>query len=159
MRPAFHAAAAAFGPRKVFVVEVGVERGLNAENVLAEWPFGELRLTLVEIDPEHRLEVMKRLARFDPCRYHEYILGDSAVAAGGYGNGYFDLVYLDDDHQYEGVKRSIAAWLPKVKAGGILGGHDFHRNEPGVIKAVLELVHEKDWSLNVAEMDWWTVVV
>jgi len=36
----------------------------------------------------------------------------------------FDLIFLDGDHRYEGVKNDIQIWLPKVKPTGILCGHD-----------------------------------
>lgn len=47
-----------------------------------------------------------------------------------------DYVFLDADHEYLGVKRDIDSWLPKIRPGGFIGGHDwdFH----GVNKAVLE---------------------
>lgn len=40
-------------------------------------------------------------------------------------DGALDLVFLDGDHSLEGVQRDIAAWWPKVKPGGWLGGHDY----------------------------------
>ena len=50
---------------------------------------------------------------------------------------YFDFVFIDADHSYETVKADIEVWMPKVKRGGILGGHDYH-NIKGVAKAVNE---------------------
>lgn len=54
-----------------------------------------------------------------------------------------DFVFLDADHSYEGVRDDIAAWLPKVKPGGWIGGHDIDNPEPpfdfsGVRRAVDE---------------------
>ncbi len=40
-------------------------------------------------------------------------------------DNYFDLVFIDADHTYEGVKKDLVNWWPKVKRGGILAGHDF----------------------------------
>lgn len=74
MRPAFHFAAAAFGPRVVRGVEVGVEHGLNASQALAEWPYGELHLTLVDISPDNFDEVEARLAIYGPDRTHIFKL-------------------------------------------------------------------------------------
>jgi cephalosporin hydroxylase len=48
-----------------------------------------------------------------------------------------DLAFIDSDHSEEGVTRSIVAWYSKVKAGGILAGHDYSREDwPGVVAAV-----------------------
>lgn len=35
-----------------------------------------------------------------------------------------DVVYIDADHSYESVVNDIEAWLPKIKQGGIIAGHD-----------------------------------
>jgi len=35
------------------------------------------------------------------------------------------MVYIDGSHEYEGVKKDILAWLPKIKINGYLTGHDF----------------------------------
>lgn len=50
-----------------------------------------------------------------------------------------DLVFIDADHSYESVKSDIELWLPKVKAGGYIGGHDYKSPRfPGVAQAVHE---------------------
>lgn len=51
-----------------------------------------------------------------------------------------DFVFIDAGHEYEDIKEDILKWLPKVKKGGIIGGHDFSQDSPGIIKAVNELL-------------------
>lgn len=57
-----------------------------------------------------------------------------------------DFVFIDADHRYEYVKKDILAYLPKVKTGGIIAGHDYftiedERDEiPDVKSAVDELI-------------------
>lgn len=41
---------------------------------------------------------------------------------------YLDLVYIDASHRYEDVINDIKTWLPKIKKGGYLSGHDYHEN-------------------------------
>jgi len=45
----------------------------------------------------------------------EYFLDDSV-----------DCLFIDAGHSYEAVIKDIAAWLPKMKNGGIMAGHDYH---------------------------------
>jgi len=49
-----------------------------------------------------------------------------------------DLVFIDANHSYESVKNDIDLWLPKVKRGGVLSGHDYSIGFFGVIQAVSE---------------------
>ncbi|MHA1290479.1 MAG: class I SAM-dependent methyltransferase, partial [Candidatus Thorarchaeota archaeon] len=65
----------------------------------------------------------------------------SMEAAAVFRNSYFDLVFLDADHSYESTLADINAWLPLVKTGGWLTGHDYER-EPGVKQAVTETFRE-----------------
>lgn len=54
-----------------------------------------------------------------------------------------DFVFIDASHEYDDVKADILAWLPKVKPGGILAGHDYYFNAeffPGVYAAVNEVL-------------------
>ena len=57
-----------------------------------------------------------------------------------YPNDYFDFIYIDASHEYEDVKRDIELSLPKIKKGGLIGGHDYQSEWPGVKKAVNEIV-------------------
>jgi hypothetical protein len=60
---------------------------------------------------------------------------------------YIEFCFIDGSHEYEDVKADILAYLPKVKKGGILSGHDYDRIWAGVIQAVdetlgqVEVVH------------------
>jgi predicted O-methyltransferase YrrM len=62
----------------------------------------------------------------------------SVEASKEFSNGFFDLVFIDAGHSFEQVQADIKAWLPKVKKGGIIAGHDYSVDWPGVIQAVNE---------------------
>ena len=62
----------------------------------------------------------------------------SVEAVKDFEDGYFDFVYIDADHTYNAVKRDIDAWFPKVRVGGIIGGHDYFQPTCGVKQAVDE---------------------
>jgi len=55
-----------------------------------------------------------------------------------FDDGYFDLVFIDADHSYEGVKNDILTWYPKIRKGGLLCGHDFSWD--GIRQAIAETV-------------------
>lgn len=46
-------------------------------------------------------------------------------ASGTFEDGSLDFVYIDADHSFEGVIQDITSWLPKMKPGGVLAGHDY----------------------------------
>ena len=63
-----------------------------------------------------------------------------------------DLVFIDGDHSYEAVKHDILNWKKKVRPGGILAGHDYHPDFPGVVQAVDECLQDQ---LQVGEATVW----
>ncbi len=68
-----------------------------------------------------------------------------------------DFVMIDGSHDYDRVLEDIAAWLPKVRPGGILGGDDFSHNLfPGVIRAVQESFFKQ--TVHLRGVTWWTEV-
>ena len=71
----------------------------------------------------------------------------SLIAAKQFNDEYFDFVYIDADHSYEGCRDDIYCWWNKVKRGGILAGDDYvnaissENVKFGVIDAVNEFVN------------------
>jgi len=53
-----------------------------------------------------------------------------------------DVAFIDGGHEYHEVMRDIAICKQHVKPGGIISGHDYGLNFPGVIKAVDETFGE-----------------
>ncbi len=48
----------------------------------------------------------------------------SSMAMSLFEDGELDMVFIDADHHYTSVVEDIKGWIPKVKKGGILVGHD-----------------------------------
>ena len=70
---------------------------------------------------------------------------ESSEAAEYFEDGYFDFVFLDGDHSYDGVTRDLIAWFPKVKSGGYIGGHDIdNENTYQNVRGALEDFFKED---------------
>lgn len=140
--------------------EIGVLKGALARRILEARPL----CTHIMVDPWQRPEEGSRYAeapgvtqhksqeQFEQC--YESVKGlkgkwgeravimrmRSLEAAPLIEDESLDYVFIDAEHTYEGVSEDIRAWLPKVKKGGWIGGHDYE-NEPkftGVKRAVDE---------------------
>lgn len=79
--------------------------------------------------------------------------GRSPEAADSFQNGFYDIVYLDAEHDEESVYADGAAFMPKAKH--ILAGHDYGYF-PGVAKAIERLgldveVQGRVWWANVGK--------
>jgi hypothetical protein len=118
------------------VAEVGCYKGVStevlalfADHVFAvdHWP-----------DPPVLEHFQKRM---QPYRHVQALHLPSRAAAAVVPDGSLDLVYIDADHQYASVREDIAAWLPKVRPGGFVAGHDYATDVDflaGVVRAVDE---------------------
>lgn len=80
--------------------------------------------------------------------YYIPIKCNSLDAANKFDDGSLDFVFLDASLNYAGVKNDIHSWIPKIKPGGILAGHDYYVDGvnwfPEVKDAVDELLDHVD---------------
>jgi hypothetical protein len=156
--------------KKIIGAEIGVWQGKTSAKLLA----GRLNLTLYMIDP---WVVPKKESSYyksgdDNARknqaqhnkdYHTTLkkvkfAGDRAIIKKMYSHEFVKLVkndslyfvFIDGDHSYDGCRIDIQMWLPKIKIGGFISGHDYnHPRLPGVRKAVDEFFLKKDIQLDV----------
>ena len=147
-------------------VEVGVEAGDNAINMLTNLPFAQFvlvdsydvlkptfqfnaRLFTKEEREAFINKVRERLKPFDGRV--QLIVEDSAIASIRFSDNYFDYIYIDAEHDNDSVFRDLSFWYPKLKVGGIMAGHD--AGLPGVDKALLKFFgsgwigDSEDWYL------------
>jgi hypothetical protein len=84
-----------------------------------------------------------RDARLD--EFVQIVKKPSLEAANGMRDNEFDLVFIDADHTREACLADIEAWYPKLKAGGVMLGHDYTASRGfGVIEAVAEAFGKPD---------------
>lgn len=151
----------AYPPRRgAVVVEVGVALGRSLSYV-ADWCFENDRqdIEVWAVDswahnaPNGEQQTMAHVAGGDFSLYARMLIAhdprafefirpiraESARAGCMFEPGSVDCVVIDADHSYEGCAVDISTWLPKVRAGGIIGGDDHHeKHHPGVIRACRE---------------------
>lgn len=60
----------------------------------------------------------------------------SVEAAKDFEDYSLDAVYIDAEHDEDSVREDIRTWMPKIKRGGILSGHDF--NLPHIGRILVE---------------------
>lgn len=134
---------------KIIGLELGIWEGKMSEKLLQQNP----NLFLVMVDwwekPEEGHSYYKgskiivnspqevfddayklTLKRVNPFkgRYKIY-KQESEEASKLFENEYFDFIFFDGDHSPEGLTRDLNNWVPKIKKGGLISGHDW-KNDP-----------------------------
>jgi predicted O-methyltransferase YrrM len=71
-------------------------------------------------------EARQRLTGYD-CSFMKM---SSLEAAALIPDGSLDFVYIDADHWFTAVIDDLRAWIPKVRKGGVIAGHDFDYKLP-----------------------------
>jgi hypothetical protein len=68
-------------------------------------------------------------------------------------NNFFDMIFIDGDHDYIGIKNNLINYYPKLKKGGIFAGHDY-LEDCGVPIAVNEFLDENNLKLSISRTSW-----
>jgi len=147
--------------KDLICAEIGVDYGLNAKTLLKLLPIKKLYLIdpyqqeLDSVSGDERYRSAKKLLRKHKDKI-EFIRKSSSEAIKDIPKN-IDFIYLDGSHEYEQVKKDIELYYPKVKKGGIIGGHDFWASTRGVCKAVIEFAEENNLDLYGEITDWWII--
>ncbi len=148
--------------------EVGVQAGEYSRTIRSTWEGEELYLidwwryspnykdianAPDEKQKELYLSVVKKF--MDDHSVH-IIRKESIEASKQFSDEYFDWIYLDADHSYEGCLNDLKAWYPKLKKGGIFAGHDYFDGTFtggifGVKSAVDSFISDKEVNLYTTE--------
>lgn len=154
-------------------VEVGACRGQFAREVLSQWEGKSW--TMIDPHEAQDKEIYRettegndwnewkqhclQLCEEDPRA--KLITAYSPAAADQFKMASLDCCYIDGNHSYRAVMEDCDAWWPKVKMGGILGGHDHMTNTEGgawieVDKAVQRWAREHGVAFYVTPCtSWW----
>ena len=69
----------------------------------------------------------------------------SHEASSFFENETLDFVFIDGDHSYQGVLSDIQDYLPKIKKGGYISGHDTQSED--VLRAIYDSFPKEDVKL------------
>lgn len=118
-------------------VEVGVYLAKTSTILLHHRPHLFLHL----VDSWEKLPATRQLSEdhlraagvWNRCEIHH---GDSTAMAVEIEDGSCDFVFIDASKHSEKYRSDIDAWLPKIKPGGFIQGHDWHHpNVPPIVMA------------------------
>lgn len=141
------------GQKGLVGVEIGVDIGNHALNMLQELDIKMLYLIdpYIVYDkgsnspgvPKYKDKTLnhKQLSKDklkDFCNKVVWIYDFSYNAHKLIDDNELDFVYIDGNHTYEYTKKDIDLFYSKVKPGGLISGHDYKKETPGVIRAVNE---------------------
>jgi len=146
-------------------LEIGVDEGLNTLNILKNLNIKKLYLVdpyeFIEYDSGLKVDWSKHkktaIKRLEPYKTQINFIFKSDVDAVDDVPNDLDFVYVDGNHDYKYVKRDIELYYPKVKVGGIFGGHDFSTASFGCCRAVIEFAEKKNLKFYGKEWDWWVL--
>ena len=135
----------AIGGDRPIAAEVGVYEGKFSRHLLQNTP----GLLLYSIDAWTDMDGNAMEETLELCSSALDEFGNGSVmkkalseeAAADFEDGTFDFIYIDADHRYEPALRDMRLWLPKVKSGGVLAGHDYSSRGKGITKGVATEKH------------------
>jgi hypothetical protein len=153
-------------PRGKIGLEIGVWHGHFAKEIIKHTKPSELHL----VDPwmfekgmkkyfkgQKSLEIMYTtvLKRFFNMKFVAIHRCRSDVLAPNFNDGYFDWIYIDGNHTFEGVYSDLTNYYSKVKIGGLIIGDDYGGKSKGVKKAVDKFCKERDIDFKVRAKQYW----
>ena len=120
---------------KRLIIEIGTFFGGSAETMLDASNAEMICIdTFVGTRDNETFGIPKQVTlSYAALRLHRFsertsiIVGSSQQVAKFISPNIADMIFLDADHSYENVKADIAAWMPKLKPGGIFAGHDYYK--------------------------------
>jgi len=126
-------------------VEVGCWKGRSTSYLAVEISNSKKDIDFYCVDTWEDSEIYKKfLNNMRPVEKNYFPLRISSEdASKKFKDRSLDFVFLDASEDYENAKKDIENWLPKIKPGGILAGHDYypegmHDWFPGIKQAVNE---------------------
>jgi hypothetical protein len=155
-----------FIPKKKICLELGVWKGHFAKEIIKHAKPSELHL----VDPWIFVEEMRKYfndqeeldkihqkvcKRFSDKKFVTIHRCTSEQLAQNFSDEYFDWIYIDGDHSFEGVYSDLINYHSKVKKGGLIIGDDYGGKSRGVKKAVDKFCIERLIDFEYRKKQFW----
>ena len=119
------------------MIEVGIDTGKTTFHLLDTIPNLIIYAVDTDISKFYTASVKEKYGnRLIPIQGYSFQVADQ------FADNFADIIFIDADHSYASVKKDILKYIPKLKKGGLLTGHDI--DYPGVNKAVYEFIKDFD---------------
>jgi predicted O-methyltransferase YrrM len=137
----------------ITAIEVGVNEGVHAENMLRNLSIHKLILVdSYQKEWKYAQKIAHERLEQYPVAIKFWLKKKSVDASHYFKKEYADFIYIDGDHSYKEVYRDLIAWYPKVKEGGIFAGHDVLNQD--VFDAVTDFCLKEGIDFEYATPDW-----
>jgi len=154
-----------FGDKEIVGVEIGTGGGggnvamlMRAPNIIKlycvdPWKHVEgAHFEAARPQEWHDLTYNAAVKRLEAYKDRTVILKMGSDEAINHTPDEIDFVWVDGNHEEEQFKRDVINWLPKVRMGGIYGGHDYQ------IRHIREIVTEElGWHNTGEDFTWWYI--
>lgn len=130
-------------PKNAVCAEIGIETAKTSERILKVTEPSKLHLIEVEASwiENARQKFQDEIKQGRVVIHH----GPSFDVLATFEDNYFDWIYIDGDHRYEGVKKDLEVARRKTKENGLIWLHDYifydhiSHEKYGVVEAVNEM--------------------
>ena len=138
----------------VVLVEIGTVGGATSVHIARYCP---------QISKIYAVDIVKPDDDADHTRGHdriEFVHAASVDAAKRFADKSVDFVFIDADHSAKAVYEDLQAWVPKVRPGGVLAGHDYGSHRHYGVKPAVDFFFAQRSPKPVgtdADRVWWTI--
>jgi hypothetical protein len=143
------------------LLELLPQQAICAEVGIWKCEFSEKILRRARPSTLHLIDISAESCRLADHKFAQEIgtggvvihCGDSSPIIKSFPDAYFDWIYVDGNHSYEGAKKDLEACRTKVVSGGLILLNDYIYFSPvdfrkyGVVEAVNAFLLNYDWEI------------
>lgn len=131
------------------IIEIGSHQGLSLSYI------ENTKNTIFGVEPniKHFKILQENISKFNNKKI-KIFNEPSLHVCKKFPNEFFNMVFIDANHDFNFVKNDIVFWTKKLKKYSILAGHDYIYSFMGVVNAVNQIVKKEN--ITVVGRIWYT---